>query len=1579
MPQQPPHVLDVSPRFGRPAASSSRNENVYRIREGWLTKRGHLLLTWRRRWFVLDKSSLAYYTTVGDDAHLKGVLDLAGATVAVPGSSVDDNTPSPSPPYVFTITERVMTLRFGGGPARRMGTKVFSIEAASSAERDAWVADLKHNIGIATGIVAVADGVATVTSAVSASSDPSRDKYGSSGDAPLIAEATLTVAAEDRAARVAAAGGARRGRDSDAPALAKEPHPQHDASGAIEDNDVKHLLLPRTGAILEGVDVVVARAEAATHDAAAPPPPPSSCHSSVRVWTGTWNMAEIRPPANMASWLPVDAGGAIAADVVAVGLQESMHTDAALAALRTALGPGFLEVSHRVGSTIKRLGFHGHTALAVWVSEWMVARGLVRLSRAVKGAVALGRNLVVTRVANKAAVAISLPIRLPDASGRLSVASALVFVSCHLTSDASGKTRLAARNGNCADMLAALGLQLTPTVVDKARSSASARRATFDLATAQRRRQAAETAVNVGLTHEEVGVPLIAAENVTYSAVQSSFPHEVRSSASYTTDVATEQIDVYDDDEEDDEDEDDAEAEANAWIAASRGADNLLSSGAGFACGDTDSRDVLSAEQQQQPPPRSPQTRQGAPTVKMVHTPFGPGRAEPTTPERGTAPPRRVGSNGLRPRSRAAVLRSPAVASDTERPTLLLPSATGDDGNVGAVETSAMAPLKLPAAVTRHGLEAATHLALGSDSDASATPVVAALADGGPSAAAPDVLAALAIAAAVDEPDDDDIDADDDENADDTGYAGPTGIAVSASSTTGLPSSTRSGSSEWLKGTNASNSATSDTAATEPTRYDVAGAVAAAGTVAVGAAGMIPRQTSALQPVPQDYDSAGMPLRPVSTVTAGSAASVGGSGDVRRSRGNPLGVTPARSYVLMFGDLNYRVELSAEAALGAIVQAGRDARHVAEVAHGGVVKVAGAKPDVPQHSTSPAAAAEWPWRGLLAHEQLRSAMRCGDALPGFAEPPLTFPPSYRRRKSSAPLIVRARGDLESAKAVAMGFSTVVLKVKRHSAAADAAAVAGAAPPHESAMRTPSYTDRCVARVPLLAGVPVRVSDFLRERSAGRARRSRRSLGGANQRPSRDDSIAGGNALEYQPSFPMNGRTAPNGAYGDHLEADNASAAFFTPFPELRCLSYDECERVAGSDHVPVSAMWELDLSGGSPAVTPVRQADLNASPPLPVAALDWWSPASLRATASSADVVMPPPFPIQLPSPLEMLAAATAAVNSVRRKSGAADVGNGTGVDVAQGDAAAVALAYVASLTSAEPPPPAYNANDGASGTGALGNVQETLHSMAVGNAATAKHGNEDVGIRSIQQNVGSDDIGAIGNNRSAAHSGRHAGSIGQHQAPLSVLQKASWAPAPPQNLRIIAVDTVGRAARIERAALEALLVRGSSQPDNVVVSRSTLFDALRRVRLRNASRLCDVALHGQTSSKQLPDPDSESRGAAPQSTEQHGIRQLVEAMMRHAPHPADVLSLPLSALPPAVATAVAAARAAKAPPSSALVPTATLSATPPHGGRIEATRQRFMQQRPAPHLPAPPHAPAAKPPPKHWPPVAVQHPRPLH
>ena len=72
-----------------PAPASS-----WRLKEGWLAKRGHLFKAYKRRFFVLEGGNLLYFAKLGDPKS-KGVIPLAGATViGGPGEPGADETQS---------------------------------------------------------------------------------------------------------------------------------------------------------------------------------------------------------------------------------------------------------------------------------------------------------------------------------------------------------------------------------------------------------------------------------------------------------------------------------------------------------------------------------------------------------------------------------------------------------------------------------------------------------------------------------------------------------------------------------------------------------------------------------------------------------------------------------------------------------------------------------------------------------------------------------------------------------------------------------------------------------------------------------------------------------------------------------------------------------------------------------------------------------------------------------------------------------------------------------------------------------------------------------------------------------------------------------------------------------------------------------------------------------------------------------------------------------------------------------------------------------------------------------------------
>jgi hypothetical protein len=392
---------------------------------------------------------------------------------------------------------------------------------------------------------------------------------------------------------------------------------------------------------------------------------------------------------------------------------------------------------------------------------------------------------------------------------------------------------------------------------------------------------------------------------------------------------------------------------------------------------------------------------------------------------------------------------------------------------------------------------------------------------------------------------------------------------------------------------------------------------------------------------------------------------------------NPLGISPSRCYVIVVGDLNYRVNLSCEEALAGIVASDREARSNSGANAAGPASVA---------------AYEAPWQRLLLHDQLRHVLRLGAVLPGFAEPPIAFPPSYRRRKSATPLLVRARGDYSDAAKVKAGYSTKKVKEgkegkggggggedgdddgaddggdavpqpgvtmaangrsagrsgggglpgvpesgpllqqadsRRASNASDVSDAGGtggpAAPGNPNApaakapggnssaptnVRTPSFTDRCLVRQPLLAGVPVAVSEYQAQRLRRRSRRLSTRRVGAGANGGGDD---GADAHHDDVG-------APRGQDGPHPagEADDGGRTF-VPLPVLRCLGYDGCDALCVSDHMPIGALWEMPLGPAATPSAPTR------------------APAPVGAAGGPSSAWPVTPFPVPVPTPLDLV------------------------------------------------------------------------------------------------------------------------------------------------------------------------------------------------------------------------------------------------------------------------------------------------------------------------------------------------------
>ncbi|XP_066536152.1 pleckstrin-2 [Hoplias malabaricus] len=94
-------------------------------KEGFLVKRGHVVLNWKVRWFVLKADKLLYYRYEGgkrDSCH-RGTIPLTGCGITCPFLEYE-NRPL------------VLKLRTGSG-------EEFFLEACSREERDEWAAEIR--------------------------------------------------------------------------------------------------------------------------------------------------------------------------------------------------------------------------------------------------------------------------------------------------------------------------------------------------------------------------------------------------------------------------------------------------------------------------------------------------------------------------------------------------------------------------------------------------------------------------------------------------------------------------------------------------------------------------------------------------------------------------------------------------------------------------------------------------------------------------------------------------------------------------------------------------------------------------------------------------------------------------------------------------------------------------------------------------------------------------------------------------------------------------------------------------------------------------------------------------------------------------------------------------------------------------------------------------------------------------------------------------------------------------------------------------------------------------------------------
>lgn len=1332
----------------------------FKIKEGFLVKRGHVVKSWKKRFFMLSKSTLAYASNVGDKKP-KGTINLTGASITVGApAGVEKSVKG----HVFTVTENgaLVSEEWGlPGSDKASGRKsppVGSAKAApppaavsyifaaeTEAERALWVEAIQCNIRVAQASrrdaaaaeasdVAATAAIALVDAATpTAGSDAGGSSRPSSASFLPMAISAAASASVDAAKRGSFAepsdggGGAAPIPRSRTPSVADGATQGLQSGVSIDNRHARVTSMAATPTLTAAAPPVVpSLLSVASSDSVTAAPPllplddPNYGQSgplpqNLRIFSGTWNMAEEPPPPSFSEdWLPKHC------DVYALSLQECMHADAVLSAVLKHIGPGYLEIHHRIGATMKGLGFHGHIVIAVFVRDWMVSRGVCKLSKAVRASVALGRNLYLTRAANKGAVAISLPIRLPDGQGNLSISSALVFVSCHLTSDSKGKNKIEKRNRDARVMLESLGLALSPIAIQRARSQAIGR--SKGLTGTSGDVQSSTTAAPSASTTAAAAVVPGAAASAVHSSAPAAPIAAVNSRA--------------------------------ARIAA------LASRPRGDSISNVNSLLV----------PPSPSLGAAAqvaasPALGAVSVlPFM--QASSAAVEDWSAGAASSTVAPLTDLSLLGINRAPAAPAAASAAFNIVDENGGGGGGNGNNLNTSMASAILDAdsdsdaAADLLGIEDDDddEFDTGSFAEGDAVPAPAAMYSATDGVSQPGAASALSRPTAFS---DDESSTSDGETTslfkessakvtDDgmlpqpaesanvsgadasigTGFDGrtpnPTASSASSTASASNPASGAVSGSENEQGlSGASKKQRSGSVSSKdgprkysfwPTGLGFGGPSAGSSSASTDGRTVSSSKRGGVGDADEDDDmdgegidvvfvspngeerrlsrkasrrgngassNASSPASPRAKSASTGAGNAASSSSLLSNMDYPLGIAPGRAYVVLSGDLNYRIDMSCEEALIAIADAG------AAEAKAGL-----ASPTVSSSGTAPAALPaavaelQKPWSRLLAADQMRKEMQGAAVLPGFAEPPIAFPPSYRRRKSAGPpVLVRSRGDHADIGKVRDAYATVVKKTASGAEAvgsvatpisspiskprsmsegvaatgvningdpsmvsvaaadleamgegAEAGSAAAAAEkellmpagaPSErsttgsgvvinggsdaigkaeqaikkSQLRIPSYTDRCLARNPLLSGVVITAADFANQRNRRRSRRYSRKI--TPQTTAVEESTT---------SAAATARTDGIAAVHDsHASADDMPA--FVPLPPLKAVSYDGCDTVACSDHMPVAAIWELSL------LPTVSARPLSAPPSVPVAS------GKLRPFAT----------PVPIPSPLEII------------------------------------------------------------------------------------------------------------------------------------------------------------------------------------------------------------------------------------------------------------------------------------------------------------------------------------------------------